>query len=46
MKKIYNSPELEIVKFTVMEAIADSFGNSPFSQDDGDIFETEGDDIN
>ena len=38
MKKLYNSPELEIVKFTAMEAMADDLQPSA-----GDIFqETEG----
>ena len=36
MKKLYNSPELEIVKFTAMEAMADSFSVT----EPGDIYDT------
>ena len=36
MKKLYNSPQLEIVKFTAMEAMADSYG----AGESGDIYDT------
>ena len=36
MKKLYNSPEVEIVKFAAMQAIADDFASQ-----EGDIFQTE-----
>ena len=36
MKKLYNSPQLEIVKFTAMEAMADN----NLSAEPGDIYDT------
>ena len=40
MKKLYNSPELEIVKFAAMQAIA---ADDDFVSQEGDIFQTEED---